>query len=217
MPSVINTIFLLLCAAVATLVAQTAPATQTAPAAQAKPDARTQQQAALDAMRDSLAKQRAAIQKQVGAESSGFFLLPPPAAFPPVADCDPLPAAEIDGLIARASVEAHVDGALIRGVMRQESAFRPCAISSKGAMGLMQLMPATAAQFGVRDAFDPAENTSAGARFLKELLDRYSGDVPKVLAAYNAGPTTVDEADGIPQIPETLNYIQRILPFLPQL
>jgi soluble lytic murein transglycosylase-like protein len=77
-------------------------------------------------------------------------------------------------------------------------------------MGLMQLMPSTAEQFGVKDSFDPVENVEAGARFLSELMKRYNGDVFKAVSAYNAGPARVDAVDGIPQIPETIDYINRI-------
>ena len=75
---------------------------------------------------------------------------------------------------------------LLRTVMQRESGFRPCAVSSKGAMGLMQLMPATAEQFGIDNPFDAASNLDGGARFLKQLLSRYGGDLPKALGAYNA-------------------------------
>ncbi len=75
----------------------------------------------------------------------------------------------------------------------------------------MQLMPGTAAEFGVRDPFDPAQSLAGGAALLKQLLTRYSGDLNRVLGAYNAGPARVDEADGIPAIPETVNYVEKIL------
>ena len=100
---------------------------------------------------------------------------------------------------------------LLRAVMEQESAYRPCAVSSKGAQGLMQLMPATAQELGVIDPFDPKENISAGAKFLKQLMDKYAGDLPKALGAYNAGPANVDQAGGVPDIPETKNYVDAIL------
>ena len=175
-------------------------------------------------MQESLATQRASIQKQIGqSDSRGFFVLSPPAGMgalsllPVEGNCDPLPEPEIDSLISQAATRATVEPALIRSVMQQESGFRPCAVSSKGAMGLMQLMPATAQDLGVHNIFDPTENVDAGARFLKELLVRYAGDLPKVLAAYNAGPSTVDAAGGVPHIPETINYIERILPLLPRM
>lgn len=196
-----------------------APSQQQAPAT---PDPRAQQQAAMAAMQESLAKQRAAIQKQIGqSQSRGFFVLAPPAAMGPVTllapDCEPLPDVEIDALIGKAATSASVDPVLVRSVMKTESAFRPCAVSPKGAMGLMQLMPATAEDLGVHNIFDPVENVDAGARLLKQLWVRYSGDLPKVLAAYNAGPSTVDQANGVPAIPETVDYIQRILSLIPKM
>src|SRR5205085_361018 len=99
---------------------------------------------------------------------------------------------------------------------RQESGSRPCAVSAKGAQGLMQLMPATSQQFGVADPFDARQNIQAGAKFLKQLLTRYGGDVTKALAAYNAGPGRVDQAGGaVPGIPETIHYVSSILSSLP--
>jgi len=82
-------------------------------------------------------------------------------------------------------------------------------------MGLMQLMPATAEQLGILDPFDAASNLDGGARFLRQLLDKYSGDVPKALGAYNAGPEKVDAAGAVPNIPETIDYVRQILAALP--
>jgi soluble lytic murein transglycosylase-like protein len=82
-------------------------------------------------------------------------------------------------------------------------------------MGLMQLMPATVQELGVRDPFDPAENLSSGARLLKQLLTRFGGDTALALGAYNAGPGRVEESGGVPEIPETLHYVQQILSQLP--
>jgi soluble lytic murein transglycosylase-like protein len=82
-------------------------------------------------------------------------------------------------------------------------------------MGLMQLMPATAEQFGIQDPFDAASNLDAGARFLKQLLNKYGGDLPKALGAYNAGPSKVDSAGSVPAIPETMEYVRQILAALP--
>ena len=78
-------------------------------------------------------------------------------------------------------------------------------------MGLMQLIPGTAAELGVRDAFDPAQNVLGGAKLLKQLMDRYSGDLSMTLSAYNAGTRPVDAAAGVPMIPETIDYVSRIL------
>lgn len=176
------------------------------------------QQAAIAAMQESIARQRLSVQKQLGQSAAGdFFILPPPARMATLAmasgeaDCPPLPDDEVQSLAGQAANREGLDPDLLLNVMRQESGFRPCAVSAKGAMGLMQLMPATAGDLGVVDSFDPSENVSAGAKFLKQLLSRYNGDVFKAVSAYNAGPARVDAADGIPQIPETLDYIKRIL------
>jgi hypothetical protein len=175
-------------------------------------------------MEESLAKQRTSVEKQrESLQGRGFFLLSPPSLVngsPSLllnADCDRLPETEVTALIGKAATQTALDPALIRAVMQQESGFRSCAVSPKGAMGLMQLMPATADEFGVKDAFDPAQNVEAGARLLKQLMNRYSGEIPKVLAAYNAGSGAVDSAGGVPEIPETLDYIQRILSVLPKM
>jgi len=100
---------------------------------------------------------------------------------------------------------------LVRAVIQVESAFNPRAISPRGAMGLMQLMPATAARFGVLDAFNPAENIRAGVGYLKQLLDRYQNNEQLALAAYNAGPLAVDRhGSQIPPYKETQDYVRRI-------
>jgi len=114
-------------------------------------------------------------------------------------------------MIDEASQKHGVDASLVKEIARQESGFKPCAISKTGAQGLMQLMPATQAQFAVEDPFDARESLEAGTKLLKQLLDRYDGDVQKALSAYNAGATRVDQAGGIPDIPETKNYVLSIL------
>jgi soluble lytic murein transglycosylase len=100
---------------------------------------------------------------------------------------------------------------LITAVMRTESGFDPAAVSPKGAAGLMQLMPATAAALGVVDRFDPRESIRAGVRHLRYLLDRYQGSVALALAAYSAGEAVVDTYRGIPPYPETQQYVRRVL------
>ena len=129
----------------------------------------------------------------------------------PTADCDPLPPAEITPIIDAAAQQHQVQTEVLRGVIEQESGGRPCAVSTKGASGLMQLMPAVMEQFQVSDAFDPKQNVEAGAQLLKQLLDKYKGDLKLALAAYNAGPGPVDQANGIPDIKETKDYVESIL------
>ena len=199
--------------------------------AQTSVDARTameasvaQQRSAVASMEASLARQRASLEKQTGkAERGSFFLLAPPAGLganvaapaPGAADCESLPSSEVDSLVEHAAKRQDLDEETLRAVIQQESAFRPCAVSPKGAMGLMQLMPATASQFGVPNPFDPADNVEGGARFLKQLMVRYGGDLTLALGAYNAGPAKVDAAAGIPNIPETQDYVKQILGALP--
>ena len=103
-----------------------------------------------------------------------------------------------------------VDEKLITSVIAAESNFNPRAISKKQAQGLMQLLPATSAHFSVKDAFDPAQNVEAGTRYLKQLIERYRGNLVLALAAYNAGPEVVAKYGGVPPIAETRAYIQRV-------
>ena len=114
-----------------------------------------------------------------------------------------------DSLINKASETYHVDAQLIRSVIKTESNFNPGSTSSKGAMGLMQLMPETAKDLGVRDAYNPKENIMAGVRYLKGLLDRYRGDVRLALAAYNWGMGNVDKYPKKMPL-ETKNYIEKV-------
>jgi soluble lytic murein transglycosylase-like protein len=118
-------------------------------------------------------------------------------------------------LVEEAADREDLEPDLIRSVIRQESAARPCAISSKGAIGLMQLMPSTALQLGVSDSFDPKENVNAGARLLKQFLNMYGGNVALALGAFNAGPNKVTQTGGLPNYAETLDYVQKVLSFLP--
>ena len=113
--------------------------------------------------------------------------------------------------ITNAADRYGVDPGLVQSVIRVESAFNPWAVSRKGAQGLMQLMPRTASSLGVRDAFNPAQNIDGGVRHLRSLIDRYGGNLPLALAAYNAGAQAVDWYRGIPPYPETQQYVQRIL------
>lgn len=111
----------------------------------------------------------------------------------------------------RAAAQAHgVDEALVRAIMHAESWFNPAAVSHAGAQGLMQLMPATQARFGVADPFDPVDNIAAGVAYLAELMDTFDHDWELAVAAYNAGETAVHRHSGIPPFAETQEYVRRI-------
>lgn len=118
---------------------------------------------------------------------------------------------EIDSLIDTYAAKNNMDSAFIKAVIKQESGFQPEATSHCGAMGLMQLMPATASSMGVRDAFDPEQNIMGGTKYLKGLLDRFDGNKELALAAYNAGPGAVQRYGGIPPYNETQNYVRSVL------
>lgn len=206
---------------------QSKPAVQEPPAqapAQQSPvqQASSQQpnpDAVKSAMAESIAKQRIAVIKQVAGvmgkaptPAASFFTVPwvetpVPFSLPP---CDPIPAIELDKLVGEASQQQGVKAELIRAVIAQESGARPCAVSWKGAQGLMQLMPATSEQFGVKNPFDPRQNVEAGTELLKQLLTKYNNDVSLALAAYNAGEARVDKDGGVPQIQETQSYVTDI-------
>jgi soluble lytic murein transglycosylase-like protein len=121
------------------------------------------------------------------------------------------PHAQYEPLIRQHAIQRGIRPELVRAVIQVESAFNPRALSPKGAMGLMQLMPATAKQFGVIDPFNPAENIRAGVSYLRQLLDRYDDDERLALAAYNAGPGAVDKyGSKVPPYKETQNYVSKI-------
>lgn len=142
-----------------------------------------------------------------------------PAAQPASSTAVPIPAdaprmtvrnrEDIERIVKAASERHRVDPALIRAVIQQESGWRTDAVSRKGATGLMQLMPATAAEHGV-DPLDPEQNVDTGVKILRRLLEKYNGDLDRALAAYNAGEGAVKRAGGVPNYAETRNYVQSI-------
>lgn len=137
---------------------------------------------------------------------------PVPAAMKSTAT--PLEARPFAALIESVSLRHGIDPALVHAVVAAESNYRPSARSHVGARGLMQVMPATARELGVTSArrlFDPQENLEAGVKYLKSLLERFDGDLPTAIAAYNAGPGAVARYAGIPPYPETRNYVRKVL------
>jgi len=129
-------------------------------------------------------------------------------SLPPAIPSAPTPFDEAIRLIA----DRHdVEYALVKAVIKAESGFNHLAVSPKGAQGLMQLMPQTAAEVQVQDAFSPQENIVGGVKYLRSMLDRYAGNIAFAVAAYNAGPTRVDQAGGIPDIAETREYVAKVL------
>jgi soluble lytic murein transglycosylase-like protein len=122
-----------------------------------------------------------------------------------------LSAPALHQVVDSASAAYHLDPDLVNSVIHAESGFNSHAVSPKGARGLMQLMPGTANQLGVNDAFDPQSNVTGGSRYLRELLERYNFDLVKALAAYNAGPERVEQYRGVPPFHETQAYVARIV------
>jgi soluble lytic murein transglycosylase-like protein len=121
-----------------------------------------------------------------------------------------------DDLIREAAQTFKIDAALVRAVVRTESAFDANAVSEAGAQGLMQLMPELALELGVEDPFDPRQNIMAGTRYLSQLLTTYDGNVTLALASYNAGPGAVELYGGVPPFPETQQYVKTITDLLAQ-
>jgi soluble lytic murein transglycosylase-like protein len=167
-------------------------------------------QSSMEKQRAAMAIQREAVRKQM--EMAAQWRGTTPSEVESAAeDCEPIADSVLSPLIDSAARKHQLEVKLIRGVIEQESTFHACAISAKGAKGLMQLMPSTIEQYKVADVFDPQQNIEAGATFLRQLLDKYKGDLKLALAAYNAGPTTVDKTGGIPDIRETQDYVERIV------
>ena len=188
-------------------------------------DTRSQTDRVRSGMEASLDRQRSSVQQQ--ARTAGATMTPwahpnlpvtrnmPSVMWSPP-PCEPVAPVELSEMIDNASEKNGVAPSVIREVARQESDFRPCAVSPAGAEGLMQLMPSTQDQFKVIDPFSPVASIDAGAKLLKQLLNKYHGDLSLALSAYNAGSGTVDRAGGIPNLPETQNYVTNILSRLGQ-
>jgi transglycosylase-like protein with SLT domain len=129
----------------------------------------------------------------------------------PVAATNAVTQADIDQVVREASLRHQIDPDFVASVIKAESNFKPHAVSKKGAQGLMQLMPQTATQLGVKDAFDPKANVEAGTAHLSALLDQYNNDPIKALAAYNAGAHRVQQYHGVPPYQETRAYVAKIV------
>src|SRR5262249_34004293 len=137
-------------------------------------------------------------------------MLPDPPAPEQVADEPARNRTEIEQLVHKLAPQYAIDPKLVMAVISTESALNPAAVSPKNAQGLMQLIPETAERFGVKKVFNPAENLRGGLAYLRWLLAFFQGDVPLVLAAYNAGERAVEKYRGIPPYPETRNYVRKI-------
>ena len=163
--------------------------------------------AAMSAARNAMAEVKAYIASRPRSVKAATYMSP---NYRRVAAGYAVSSADIDKAIVEAATRHDVDPNLVRAIIKVESNFNAQAVSRKGAMGLMQLMPSTARANGVTNPFDPQQNVDAGVRHLKQLLTNYNGDVKLSLAAYNAGAGAVARNNGIPPYVETQNYVRRI-------
>jgi soluble lytic murein transglycosylase-like protein len=160
-------------------------------------------------MRESIARQKESIRNQAPREQLRLNR----DQNPPIAgraDCEPISDVDVAPMISEAAAQSNLDPALIRAVISQESAFRPCAVSARGAMGLMQLMPETAASLNLTDPYDPRQNIRCGAQYLRQMFDQFQGNEKRALAAYNAGPARVQD-DSFVAMEDVQQYVERIL------
>jgi soluble lytic murein transglycosylase-like protein len=143
-------------------------------------------------------------------DKDGVSTLQPTPSLTAVTHNADSPDLRLERIIQETAARHRVDPALVKAVIKTESGGNQNAISRKGAVGLMQLIPGTAQRFGVGNLFDPAQNVEAGTTYLRTLLDRYNGDLTKSLAAYNAGERAVDLSGGVPWYPETRKYVRKV-------
>ncbi|MFQ5656879.1 MAG: lytic transglycosylase domain-containing protein [Candidatus Methylomirabilales bacterium] len=148
------------------------------------------------------------IYRRVEASGVIYTNVPPHLSFPSETKAIP---ARLRRLIKSAADRYGVDFRLVEAIIAVESDFNPWAVSPKGAMGLMQLMPKTARRYAVENPFDPVQNIGGGIRYLRDLVDRFPGDLRTILAAYNAGETAVERYRGVPPYRETREYIKKVL------
>jgi soluble lytic murein transglycosylase-like protein len=163
-------------------------------------------------MSDGTASFAAALQAQMDGQAGGAGAAAGIIAGTEGADAPAMvPPEQIDDLVNGNAQSQAVDPALVKAIIANESGFNANATSDVGAQGLMQLMPGTASALGVTNAYDPAQNVAGGTRYIKQLLDRFNGDVRLAVAAYNAGPGAVEKYAGVPPYAETQNYVQNVL------
>jgi len=177
------------------------------------PAADSDRRSAGTAQEASIQKQRASAKAQEAAVSSKQRWVLMTAVPVPASDtsCERAPVLRVREIVVEGAKRSGLDAELVQAVVRKESGYDTCATSAKGAQGLMQLMPSVQMQFGVIDPYDPKQNIAAGTRFLKQLVERYGGDLRLALGAYNAGASSIEHWGGIPPFPETTDYVTSIL------
>ena len=186
---------------------------------QTVPASETAREEALKKQLASIEKQKQSIHTQIGDKVAAAKLSTSPNPTVPFIEplqnvaepnCPTIDGNKLDELVSSAARKQSLDPAILKAVIKQESGFKPCAISTKGAQGLMQLMPTTARELHVNDPFDPVQNVHGGAAYLRQLLDRYGGDLRQALVGYNAGPGRADQGMNVILPLETENYVANI-------